>query len=49
MGAIDIDGDGTLDFSEFLVVMNNNIENSDTESELVQQLRVFDRDGSGLI
>ena len=49
MESIDIDGDGTLDFTEFLVIMSNSFDDEDQEKDLIAQLRVFDRNGSGLI
>ena len=47
---IDIDGNGEIDFNEFLTLMVKKInEGADSEEELLQAFREFDRDGNGLI
>ena len=47
---IDIDGNGEIDFDEFLLLMVKKInEGADSEEELYQAFREFDRDGNGLI
>ena len=45
----DDDGNGTLDFAEFLQLMTRKMKQIDTEEELVEAFKVFDRDGDGLI
>ena len=45
----DADGNGTLDFAEFLQLMTRKMKQIDTEEELVEAFKVFDRDGDGLI
>jgi len=46
---IDIDGNGEIDFDEFLLHMVKEInEGADSEEELFQAFREFDRDGNGL-
>ena len=46
---IDRDGSGTIDFPEFLSLMARKMKDTDTEEELVEAFKVFDRDGNGLI
>ena len=46
---VDIDGNGTIDFKEFLGLMARKMRDSDTEEELIEAFKVFDRDGNGLI
>jgi len=45
----DIDGNGTIDFPEFLSLMARKMKDTDTEEELIEAFKVFDRDGNGLI
>merc|ERR1719299_292259 len=40
---------GSVDFPEFLSLMSRKMKDTDTEEELVEAFKVFDRDGSGLI
>ena len=46
---VDADGNGTIDFPEFLCMMSRKMKNTDSEDELVEAFKVFDRDGSGFI
>nr|AAA29509.1 calmodulin [Plasmodium falciparum]CAA40264.1 calmodulin [Plasmodium falciparum] len=46
---IDTDGNGTIDFPEFLTLMARKLKDTDTEEELIEAFRVFDRDGDGYI
>ena len=46
---IDADGNGTIDFPEFLSLMARKMKDSDTEEELIEAFKVFDQDGNGLI
>merc|ERR1712190_159161 len=46
---VDADGNGTIDFPEFLSLMARKMKDTDTEEELIEAFKVFDRDGSGLI
>ena len=46
---VDIDGNGNIDFKEFLSLMARKMRDSDTEEELLEAFKVFDRDGNGLI
>ena len=46
---VDLDGNGTIDFKEFLCLMVKKMKDTDTEEELLEAFKVFDRDGNGLI
>ena len=46
---VDIDGNGTIDFKEFLGLMARKMKESDNEEEIIEAFKVFDRDGNGLI
>jgi calmodulin len=46
---VDADGNGSIDFSEFLGLMSRQIDHEDTEKELIEALKLFDRDGNSLI
>jgi hypothetical protein len=46
---VDADGNGTVDFPEFLSLMSRKMKDTDTEEELVEAFKCFDRDGSGFI
>ena len=46
---VDDDGNGTIDFQEFLTLMARKMKESDTEYELIETFKVFDRDGDGFI
>lgn len=49
MNQIDSDGNGAIDFPEFLALMTKNLEDCDPEDILLESFKVFDRDGSGFI
>merc|ERR1712072_1510682 len=46
---VDADGNGSLDFPEFLSLMARKMKDTDTEEELLEAFAVFDRDGNGFI
>lgn len=46
---VDVDGTGTLNFSEFSSMMAKMIWKVDVEEERRQAFRIFDRDGNGYI
>ena len=46
---VDSDQNGTLDFAEFLQLMASKMKQIDTEEELVEAFKVFDRDNDNLI
>merc|ERR1711916_175482 len=43
------DGSGTIDFPEFLTLMARKMQDSDSEEEIKEAFRVFDKDGNGFI
>merc|ERR1711877_21940 len=45
----DKDGDGTIDFPEFLTMMARKMKDTDSEEEIREAFRVFDKDGNGFI
>ena len=42
-------GNGTIDFPEFLTMMANKMKETDSEEEIKEAFRVFDKDGNGFI
>merc|ERR1711966_600076 len=46
---VDADGNGTIDFPEFLTMMARKMKDSDSEEEIREAFRVFDKDGNGFI
>jgi len=40
-------GNGTIDFDEFLNMMAKKMKETDSEEELREAFRVFDKDGNG--
>ena len=46
---IDTDQSGSIEFSEFLQLMRRRMRDTDTEEEMVEAFKVFDRDSDGLI
>merc|ERR1712137_222973 len=46
---VDADGNGTIDFPEFLSLLARKMKDVDTEEELVEAFKVFDKDGNGYI
>ncbi|KAK0737756.1 hypothetical protein B0T18DRAFT_233863 [Schizothecium vesticola] len=45
----DLNKDGVICFDEFLNLMSQTVKETDTEQELVNAFRVFDKDNSGTI
>lgn len=46
---VDVNGDGTIDFPEFLSMMARKMKDIDSEEEIKEAFRVFDKDGNGFI
>ena len=46
---VDADGNGTIDFPEFLNLMARKMKDTDSEEELQEAFKVFDKDGNGTI
>ena len=46
---VDADGNGTVDFPEFLTMMSRKMKDTDSEEEILEAFKVFDKDGSGFI
>ena len=42
-------GNGTIDFPEFLTMMARKMKDTDSEDEIREAFRVFDKDGNGYI
>jgi len=49
MGENDNDNDGKLKFEEVLYLVNNRSKEIDTEDELIEAFRLFDKEGKGYI
>eukprot|EP01018_Ginkgo_biloba_P008250 Gb_30717 [translate_table: standard] len=46
---VDADGNGTIDFPEFLNLMARKMKDTDSEEELKEAFKVFDKDQNGFI
>ncbi len=46
---VDIDGNGNIDFGEFRDLMAKKIQEKDSDEELMEAFRLFDKDGNGFI
>ena len=46
---VSADGNGTIDFPEFLTVMARKIKRVDSKEEFREAFRLFDKDGKGFI
>ncbi|KAK2954613.1 putative Calmodulin, striated muscle [Blattamonas nauphoetae] len=46
---VDADGNGTIDFSEFITMMSRKMAEVDTEEEIRIAFQTFDQDGNGYI
>ena len=49
MEEVDLNKDGKIDFEEFLSLMTRNSPETQTEDEVINAFRVFDKEGNGLI
>ena len=46
---VDADGNGDVDFQEFMALMCGKMKDTENEEELIEAFKVIDRDGNGLI
>lgn len=46
---VDSDRNGMIDFPEFLVMMSRKVKESESEDEIKEAFKVFDKDGNGYI
>ena len=46
---IDADNSGSIDFPEFLTMMARKMKDTDSEEEILEAFKVFDKDGNGFI
>lgn len=46
---VDADNNGTIDFPEFLTMMARKMRDTDSEEEIKEAFKVFDKDGNGYI
>ncbi|ODQ78637.1 hypothetical protein BABINDRAFT_172009 [Babjeviella inositovora NRRL Y-12698] len=46
---VDINNDGNIDFPEFLTMMARKMKDTDSEAEIAEAFKVFDRNGDGKI
>jgi calmodulin len=46
---VDKDGNGSIDFEEFLSLMCSKMNDHDSEEEMLEAFKVFDKDGNGYI
>lgn len=46
---VDTDGNGRVDFEEFVSLMNRRTKETDTEEEVINAFRVFDKEGNDTI
>ncbi|XP_063691174.1 calmodulin-like isoform X5 [Bolinopsis microptera] len=46
---VDADGNGTIDFKEFLEMMTKHMKEADCDQELREAFKVFDQNGDGFI
>ncbi|KAG4914012.1 hypothetical protein AAZX31_19G229600 [Glycine max] len=49
MNEVDMDGNGTIEFGEFLNLMARKMKETEAEEELKEAFRVFDKDHDGYI
>ncbi|KAH3902974.1 calmodulin SCDLUD_000574 [Saccharomycodes ludwigii] len=49
MNEIDINGNHTIEFGEFLALMSRQLKSNDSEQELLEAFKVFDKNGDGMI
>ena len=46
---MDLNNNGRVDYNEFLMLMEQKMQQQDTEEELIESFKILDKDGIGLI
>lgn len=46
---VDADGNNSIDFPEFLTMMARKMKDTDSEEEIMEAFKVFDKDNNGQI
>lgn len=46
---VDVDGSGSIEFDEFLIMMAKKIKENEQNNDIREAFRVFDRDSDGFI
>ena len=46
---VDEEGDGEINFEDFITIVNKRGKESDTEEEVLRAFKIFDKEGNGLI
>ena len=46
---VDVDGNGFIEFDEYLSLMARKMKDTDADEELIEVFKIFDMDGNGLI
>ena len=46
---VDLNSDGKIELDEFITLMSRNSPDTQTEDEVINAFRVFDKEGNGLI
>ena len=49
MNEVDVDGNGVVDFPEFLTMKARIMRDTDPEEEIKEAFKVFDKDGNGYV
>ena len=44
---VDVDGNGSIDFTEFLTMMQEKVKENEDSEDIREAFRVFDRNGDG--
>ncbi|PAA85820.1 hypothetical protein BOX15_Mlig005972g2 [Macrostomum lignano] len=47
--SVDIDGNGEIDFPEFMAMMAEKLQDTNSEQEIIAAFQAFDRDGNGYL